>query len=83
MPKITVLVEKDDAGKLWNYVFLQDESNRVGNLLAAPTIIVHKSESSNEKSDTSEKTESMKDYITIGALPPREKMRQKVRKQHF
>ena len=80
MPKITVLVEKDDAGKLWNYVFFQDESNRVGNLLAAPTTTIHRSSSSNETAHASEKVASKTEYVTIGALPPREKMRKKVRK---
>ena len=83
MSRLTVVVDRDDTGKLWNYVFLQDELSRASKPLATSAIIVHRSEPSSEKTNTSEKPASMRDYITIGALPPREKMRKKVSKQNF
>ena len=75
--------EKNIACACIHYVFPSEEWSCMRNPLVAPTMIVYRSASSNETAHTSEKAASRKEYITIGALPPREKMRKKVRKQHF
>lgn len=71
MPKITVLVDKDDMGKLWNYVFSsEDKAITALASLSSQSILIHKGEELAENPQQSpQKSPSEKESIIIGMFP--------------
>ena len=73
MPKLVVLVEKDDTGKLWNYIFTEQDWVRNQNSFGTTSQWVHKSDSSENSPQCVRPTEpTEKDHVTIGLLLPRQ-----------
>jgi hypothetical protein len=76
MPKLVVVVEKDDTGKLWNYVSTEEELARNQNSFGANPLWVHKSDSSGDSSQVVRPTEpTEEEHVTLRVLPPREEAR--------
>jgi len=77
MLKLVVLVEKDDTGKLWNYIFTEEEEwVRNQNSFGTTPQWVHKFSSSENSPQYVRPTEpTEKDHVTLGLLPPREEAR--------
>jgi len=73
VPKLVVVVDKDDTGKLWNYVFTEEGLVRGHNSLEAPSHWVHKPYPSGDSSQGVSPTEpAEEDHITLGLLLPQE-----------
>lgn len=72
MPKLVVVVDKDDTGKLWNYVFTEEVVRNVNSFGTAP-LWVHKSDSSGNSPQCVRPTEPTDGgHITLRLLLPRE-----------
>jgi len=73
VPKLVVLVYKDDTGKLWNYTFTEEEWTRNQNSLATTPQWVHKSDTSENSSQPARPTEpTEEDHVTLSLIPPPE-----------
>lgn len=83
MPKITVLVDKDDMGKLWNYVFAsEDKAITALASFSAQSILIHKGEEMAENPQQSlQKSPSENEGIIIGMLPLSKKQHVRTRKR--
>ncbi len=71
MPKIIVLVDKDDKGKLWNYVFTgEDKAMAASAQLNVRLFMIHKSEESAENIQQSiQKSPAEHENIIVGMFP--------------
>jgi hypothetical protein len=73
MPKIVVVVVKDDTGKLWNYVSTEEELVRNQESFGAGSLWIHKPEPPEDTSRVARPTElAAEDKVTVGVLPPHE-----------
>jgi len=73
LPKLVVVVVEDDTGKLWNYVFTEEEWARNHNSFRSAPQWIHKSdfpESIPEYTRPAEPIE--KEHVTLRLLPPDE-----------
>ena len=69
VPKLVVVVDKDDTGKLWNYVFTEEELVRGQNSFGAASLWVHKPDLSGASSQDILPTEpAEEDHLTVGLL---------------
>jgi hypothetical protein len=70
MPKLFVVVVKDDTGKLWNLVSAEEEIVRHQDSFGTNSLFVHKSEPAEDSPQCVRATEStMEDHVTLGLLP--------------
>jgi hypothetical protein len=44
MPKLTIIVEKDETGKIWDYNLPQENHVNIKNLFGTTSFSIHKSE---------------------------------------
>jgi len=73
MPKLVVLVVKDDTGKLWNYVSSEKELVRNQDSFRTSSLWVHKPEPSGDSSQIVRPTEpAEEEHVTVGVLLPNE-----------
>lgn len=71
MPKLVVVVVKDDTGKLWNYVSTEEELIRNQESFGAGSLWIHKPEPPVDTSQNAGPTEfAAEDKVTVGVLPP-------------
>jgi len=52
VPKLTVVVDKDETGKIWNYSLTQENMANIKNLFGKTSLLIHKPdilENSNQK----------------------------------
>jgi hypothetical protein len=76
VPKLVVMVYKDDTGKLWNYIFTEEEWAHNQNSLGTTPQWVHKSGSLGNSSQPARPTElTEEDHVTLGLLPLHEEAR--------
>jgi hypothetical protein len=80
MPKIVVVVDKDDTGKLWNYVSTEEELVRNQKSFGAGPLWIHKPEPPEDTSRVARPTElAAEDKVTVGMLQPHEEARARPR----
>ena len=53
MPKVTVVVDKDETGKIWNYNLTQENLGNLKDLFATNSLSIHKPEIFEKSSKTS------------------------------
>jgi len=70
VPKLTVLVEKDENGKLWDYPLNQDEWRNLQQSLAASPLMIHKPLLDEITKKPVEKIQA--EVVTIGGIPQME-----------
>jgi len=71
MPKIIVVVDRDDTGKLWNYVRTEDELIRNKESFGASSLWIHMPEPPVDTSRVARPTELVaEDKVTVGVLLP-------------
>jgi hypothetical protein len=76
VPKLIIMVDKDNTGKLWNYIFTEEEWAHNQNSFETTPQWIHKSGSSGNISQLARPTEpTEKDHVTVGLLPPHEEAR--------
>jgi hypothetical protein len=81
MPKLVVVVAKDDNGKLWDYVMTEGEENHCQNMFGTASGWVHKSHSSQDSPQCVPQTEpAEKDNVTFVVLPPAQEKRQRTKR---
>jgi hypothetical protein len=80
MPKLVVLVVKDDTGKLWNYVSTEEELVRNQESFGAGSLWIHKPEPPVDTSQNAGPAElAAGDKVTVGVLLPHGKARARPR----
>ena len=73
MPRLVVLVDKDETGKLWSYLFTEEGWDRSRNLLETPSQWVHMYISSENRSELIRPSEpAEEDHVTLGLIPREE-----------
>jgi len=78
VPKLVVVVVKDDTGKLWNYIFTEEEWIRNQNSFGTTPLWVHESNSSGNSSQCVRPTEpTEEDHVKLRLLPPHEEKKQR------
>jgi hypothetical protein len=83
MPKLIVLVEKDDTGKLWNYIFTEDEWAHSHNSFRGAPQLIHKSDSPERTLEYTHPTEpAEKETLTLRLLTPDEEPKTTTRTQN-
>jgi hypothetical protein len=76
VPKLIIMVDKDNTGKLWNYIFTEEERAHNQNFFGTTPQWIHKSGSSGNISQPARPTEpTEEDHVTLGLIPPREEAR--------
>ena len=82
MPKLIVVVDKDDTGKLWNYVSTEEELVRNQESFRGGSLWIHKPEPPVDTSQNAGPAElAAEDKVTVGVLPPHEEARPRPRIQ--
>ena len=72
MPKIVVMVEKDETGRLWDYVFQEKESPTSPNTVAARPIWIHRVDNIESEENEGEKAELVRDesgFVEVCSVP--------------
>ena len=75
MPKLIVLVEKDENGKLWDYPLTENQLNCVGGSVGPCPLMIHKP-LCDEAVDESkvDSTPARDDLLTFGVIPQEEQI---------
>lgn len=83
MPKLIVLVEKDDTGKLWNYMIAEDEWPRCHDSFRTTPQWLHKPASSERILEHKHPAEpAEKETLTLHLLTPDEESKATTRTQN-
>ena len=69
MPKLIVMVKKDDTGKLWNYLLSSGEGSDKASSLPIALLLIHKTCFLEETTQPHRKETIRENNITIGAIP--------------
>jgi len=81
MPKLVVVVAKDDTGKLWDYILTGEEETRCRNMFGTASGWVHKSYSSQDSAPCVPQTEpAEKNNVSFVVLPPIQEKRQRTKR---
>jgi len=73
MPKLLVVVDKDDTGKLWNYVTTEEELVRNQQSYGAGSLWIHKRKPPVYSSQNAGPAEhAAEDRVIVGVLTPNE-----------
>lgn len=69
MAKITVLVEKDDMGKLWNFLIGRENVTAKTSRLKTPILLVHKNQPCIKAETNVQNASTIEEPVKIAALP--------------
>lgn len=83
MPKLVVLVEKDDRGKIWEHLLTQEDWRNCQSAFETAPLFIHKPDYSDNGPRRAQKVSTQEETVTVSALPQREKARNyvKIRKK--
>jgi len=79
MPKLVVMVEKDDTGKLWDYAFAEKDRVSVKNSFETTPLLIHKTGFSESDSQRVQAAPAEKDFITMDVIPLQEEAQEYIK----
>jgi len=69
MPKIVVIVEKDETGRLWNYVLPEEDLAGNLNAFSGRSLLIHQSDFRQDESVPVEDVRDKSSLVELGAMP--------------
>jgi len=72
MPRLVVLVQKDDNGRLWDFVFPQQDWASSCNCFGNASLLIHKADYPETVPQHAQAAPAQEDSVTVGVLAPEE-----------